>query len=44
VDAFGNVYVADQLNNRVQKFTYSVAVEKTTWGRLKTAFTGEPAP
>jgi DNA-binding beta-propeller fold protein YncE len=34
-DSSGNVYVADRLNHRIQKFVYVVAVQATTWGRLK---------
>ena len=39
VDASGNVYVADEMNNRIQVFCYGqTAVQNTTWGRVKSMF------
>ena len=39
VDASGNVYVADEFNNRIQMFCYGpTAVQSTTWGRVKSMF------
>jgi hypothetical protein len=43
VNATGDVFVADTNNHRIQKFTTSgpfhpVAVQNSTWGRLKTLY------
>jgi DNA-binding beta-propeller fold protein YncE len=39
VDASGNVYVADEMNSRIQVFCYGqTAVQNTTWGRVKSMF------
>jgi len=35
-DVAGDIYVADSLNDRIQKFRYAPSsVEPSTWGRLK---------
>jgi len=39
VDADENIYVADALNHRIQKFgTPPVPVVHTSWGRIKSAY------
>jgi DNA-binding beta-propeller fold protein YncE len=37
-DADGNVYVADQGNNRVQKFGQPTVVQPATWGHIKALY------
>ena len=48
VNGAGDVFVADMNNHRIQKFTTSgpfhpVAVQNSTWGRLKTLYVGNLA-